>query len=303
MTEPITVRADGAVLWRRTENGEVAVAVVHRPKLADWSLPKGKAEPGETVAATAARETWEETGSRPVLGRPLGEISYPVAGPTPGRKVVGYFAAHARESVFTPSHEVDELRWLPPAEAARLLSYDTDRTILDRFTALPADTRTVLLVRHGKAGQRSRWTGPDGERPLSPAGREQAAALRAMLPLFGPARVYAVDRERCVETVRGLADDLGVPVLIEPALGEHAYERDPDAAVECLLSIVDGPGVPVICSQGGAIPGLIRRLAQESGLPLSHVPCKKGSTWVLSFDGTTLLAADYLPTALPKPCP
>ena len=304
--EPVTVRAAGTVLWRPVPDGDVTIAVVHRPKLADWSLPKGKLEPRETVPAAAARETWEETGSRPVLGRPLGDISYHVQRPL-GRKVVSYFAARADDSAFVPNHEVDELRWLPPAEAARLLSYDDDRVILDRFTALPAATRTVLLVRHAKAGHRSSWHGPDEQRPLTPAGVEQATALRAMLPLFGPTRVHAVNRTRCLQTVQGLADDLGVPVRGEPLLGEESFRRDPDPAVERLSRLVedsgDDGGVPVICSQGGAIPGLIRGLAGRSGLKLGDVPCKKGSTWVLSFDGNLLLAADYLATALPKPCP
>jgi 8-oxo-dGTP diphosphatase len=303
--EPVAVRAAGTVAWLPTVNNGtgVLIAVVHRPKLADWSLPKGKLEPHETVAAAAARETWEETGSRAVLGRPLGQVSYHVTRPNTGRKVVSYFAARADESAFTPSHEVDELRWCSPAEAARLCSYDSDRAILARFTALPADLRTILLVRHAKAGHRSRWAGPDRERPLSSAGREQAGALRAMLPLFGPTRVHAVNRTRCVETVQGLATDLGVPVGVEPLLGEDAYRHHPDTAVQRLLALVEGGGVPVICSQGGAIPGLLRRLAQRAGLDLHDVPCKKGSTWVLSFDRTTLRAADYLPTALPVPLP
>jgi 8-oxo-(d)GTP phosphatase len=303
MTEPITVRAAGTVLWRPGPDGAVSIAVVHRPKLADWSLPKGKLEPGETVPAAAVRETWEETGCRPVLGRPLGQISYHVQRPAPGRKVVGYFAARADDAPFTHNHEVDELRWLSPADAISLLSYENDRVIVDRFTALPAATRTVLLVRHAKAGHRAQWHGPDEQRPLSPAGREQAAALRAMLPLFGPTRVHAVNRTRCEQTVRAVADDLGVPLVSEPLLGEESFRRDPEPAVEHLIQVIDGPGTPVICSQGGAIPGLIRALAARSGLKLGDVPCKKGSTWVLSLHENRLLAADYLATALPTPCP
>lgn len=304
------VKAAGTVLWRpaggRVDgavDGAVEIAVVHRPKLADWSLPKGKLEPRETPAAAAERETWEETGSRAVLGRPLGQISYTVSRPRPGRKVVTYFAARAVEAPFTQNKEVDELRWLPPSEAAGLLDYDTDRTVLARFTALPADTHTVLLVRHAKAGHRSRWTGPDERRPLSAAGAEQADALRVMLPLFGPTRVYSADRTRCVQTVRGVADDIGVPVSSEPVFGEEAFRQDPDAAAERMTDIVLRDRVPVICSQGGTIPGLIGRLAERSDLTLHDVPCKKGSTWVLSFAGTRLVAADYIATALPTPCP
>ena len=303
---PVAVRAAGTVLWRRGGSHAVEVAVVHRPRHTDWSLPKGKCEPGETAAACAVRETWEETGFRPVLVRPLGEIAYQVTYPVAGRKVVTYFAGRADDATFQTNAEVDELRWLRPDRAAELLTYPGDRDVLDRFTALPANTRTVLLVRHAKAGRKSEWPGPDAERPLSPAGRTQAAALRALLPLFGPARVHAADRARCVETVAGLAGDLGVPVVVEPLLTEEAFEHDRHAATRRLDVIARRHGVPVVCGQGGAIPGMIRRLAARSGLAMGNVPCKKGSVWVLSFHPAKphqLVAADYLPTALPPPPP
>ena len=300
----VTVRAAGTVLWRRMCTGKVEVAVVHRPHRQDWSLPKGKLEPGETAAAGAVRETREETGFPAVLGTPLGSVDYDLVPPSLGHKVVTYFAGHAGEGRFEPHAEVDELRWLRPAEAAELLSYATDREIVARFAALPVDTRTVLLVRHGKAGKKSSWPGPDQVRPLSPAGHEQAEALRALLPLFGPRRVHAADRVRCVDTVAGLAADLGVPLVIEPALTEQAYAADPVTVLRRFVAITGEPGTPVVCSQGGVIPGLIDTLAEKSGLELSTIPSKKGSTWVLSFSAAKpqqLLAAHYLPSPLPVP--
>jgi 8-oxo-dGTP pyrophosphatase MutT (NUDIX family)/phosphohistidine phosphatase SixA len=303
---PVAVRAAGTVLWRRADDDRVEIAVVHRPHRSDWSLPKGKFERGETAPACAVRETEEETGYRSVLGRPLGDVNYVVPTPVPGRKQVSYFAAEAVKGSFEPNDEVDELRWLHPDQAADLLSYDTDRDVLARFTALPANTKTVLLVRHAKAGNRSSWSGPDESRPLGPAGREQAEALRVMLRLFGPNRVHAADRVRCVDTVAGLAHDLEVPVVKEPLLTEEAYRRNPAATLRRMTDIAAAEGVPVICSQGGVIPDVIARLAERSGLELDRIPCKKGSTWVLSFSPTgplTLLAAFYLPTALPVPLP
>lgn len=298
------IRAAGTVAWRHDPAGDVEIAVVHRPHRRDWSLPKGKLERGETAADCAVRETHEETGFLPVLGRPLGQVEYDVVTPAPGRKVVTYFAGRVGDGAFERDHEVDALRWLRPADAVDVLTHDTDRAVLARFTALPADTRTVLLVRHAKAGKKANWSGPDERRPLSHAGREQAAALRVLLPLFGPTRVHAADRVRCVDTVFAVAADLGVPVEVEPLLTEPTYATDPDAVLRRFAEITGAPGTPVVCSQGGVIPGLLGTVAEKSGLPLDAIPCKKGSTWVLSFSATKphpLLAAHYVATPLPAP--
>lgn len=311
------VRAAGTVLWRRNAAARVEIAVIHRPRYDDWSLPKGKCDRGETLPACAVRETEEESGYRPVLGRRLPDVRYAVGQPARS-KVIWYFAGRATDGEFRPNEEVDELRWLPPEEAKRVLSYPDALDTLDAFGAVPPDARTVLLVRHAKAGSRQNWSGDDDARPLSPAGWRQAKALRTLLPLFGVRRVAAAPRLRCEQTVAGLAEDLGVPLVREPLLSEEAHVRAPTSAARRLLRLVgpvggateagfDPPDGPIaVCSQGGAIPGLIDSLAAESGLalPPGPLPCKKGSVWVLSFAPRPpypLLAADYLPSPLPPP--
>ena len=109
------VLAAGAVLWR--PNGDAAapeVAIIHRPRYDDWSLPKGKVDPGETEPVTAVREVREETGYSSHLGRRLAAVSYPVE---QGIKKVRYWAARRVDGDFSPNAEVDELKWLPVAEA------------------------------------------------------------------------------------------------------------------------------------------------------------------------------------------
>ncbi|WP_367136224.1 NUDIX domain-containing protein [Saccharothrix sp. HUAS TT1] len=301
------IRAAGAVLWR-----DGLVAVVHRPRYDDWSLPKGKLDAGETVPAAAVREVREETGFHAVLGRHLVQVSYRAFGEP---KVVDYFSARAGSGSFEPNDEVDELRWVPVDEAVALVTRDVDRSVLAAFTAAPADLATVLLVRHAKAGKRDNWPGDDDLRPLSAAGWRQAAGLRSALPLWGPARVHAAPRVRCVETVQGVAEDLGVGVLLEPRLSEEGYWPDREAALVRLLEIADGAGTPVVCSQGGVIPDVVSTLADLGGVPLDGTPCKKGSTWLLAFrrpgpgwstsdshaSWPRLVSAHYFPTALPKP--
>lgn len=305
------IKAAGAVLWREAD-GDVEIAVVHRLRYDDWSLPKGKLDRGETIPACAVREIREETGYSCVLGRHLRQVSYDVRGVP---KTVDYYAAEALSGSFEVSDEVDELRWLPIAEASALLTYDPDREVLKEFSRLPADLLLVLLVRHAKAGKRSEWDGDDDLRPLSDAGWRQADALRALLPLWAPTRVHTAPRVRCADTVRGVAANLSVEMVDEPRLSEEGYWPDPEAGLVRLLEVAADEGRAVVCSQGGVIPSVVQTLAELGGLRLAEIPCKKGSVWVLAFTrpfGTwstsdspsrwpTLVSAHYLASALPRP--
>jgi 8-oxo-(d)GTP phosphatase len=293
------IRAAGAVLWRPLGDGAAEVALVHRPRYDDWTLPKGKLDPGETAAAAAVREVAEETGFRCWLGRRLGQARYEVRSSLArqtGPKTVDYWAARAADGAFTPSREVDALRWLRPAQARELLSYDYDRTVLDAFSSRPLPTATILLVRHAEAGERSAWHGDDDLRPLTPDGLHQADELNALLQLFGPTSVHSAPRLRCVQTVAPLASKLGVDVTEEPRFSEEGYEADPPAALERLLRLADAGGVAVVCSQGGVIPGLMYAVAGPAIIDEhGDIPSKKGSTWVLTVHGRDLLAADHYP--------
>jgi 8-oxo-dGTP diphosphatase len=105
------------------------VAVVHRPKYDDWSLPKGKLDPGEGFEEAALREVEEETGMRCRLGRQLPSTEYHDSKGRP--KLVRYWEMTPLDGEFAPSGEVDELRWLEPREADALLSYEHDRELLE----------------------------------------------------------------------------------------------------------------------------------------------------------------------------
>ncbi|MEV0443065.1 NUDIX hydrolase [Streptomyces spectabilis] len=132
---PEPVRAAGCVLWRRsTVPDGLVLCLVHRPKYDDWSWPKGKIKPGETLLACALREVEEETGQRCAPGPPLPTARY-LANGRP--KEVHYWAAEALGGHFTPSREVDRVRWLAPREARARLTQLRDRELLDAFLAAP----------------------------------------------------------------------------------------------------------------------------------------------------------------------
>ncbi|SPM27373.1 hydrolase, NUDIX family protein, partial [Mycobacterium terramassiliense] len=291
------VYAAGAVLWRPGESGNpgLEVAVIHRPRYDDWSLPKGKVDPGETAPVAAVREVLEETGHGAVLGRRLDVVSYPIE---QGVKKVHYWSARSTGGEFTPGSEVDELLWLPLAEAKDRLTYPHDRKMLRHFAKQPADTQTVLVVRHGTAGRKSRFKGDDTQRPLDKRGRAQAEALVPQLLAFGASDVYAADRLRCHQTVEPLAAELGVSVHNEPALTEESYAKNPKRARHRMLGIAQEARTPVICTQGKVIPDLIAWWCERDGVRADKSRNHKGSTWVLSLSGGRLVSADHIGGAL-----
>jgi 8-oxo-dGTP pyrophosphatase MutT (NUDIX family) len=290
------VPAAGAVLWRSDgDSAAPEVAVIHRPRYDDWSLPKGKVEPGETEPVTAVREVHEETGYDAHLGRRLAAVSYPVE---QGIKKVRYWAARSVDGEFTPNAEVDDLIWLPVGDAMTRLGYAHDRKVLRRFTKQPVDTQTVLIVRHGTAGSKSRYKGDDRLRPLDKRGRAQAESLVGQLLAFGADKLYAADRVRCHQTLEPLAEELGVSIHDEPLLTEEGYTDDRKAARRRLLEIASEGGTPVICTQGKVIPDLITWWSDRDGVRPDKSRNRKGSTWVMSLSDGHLVAADHIGSPL-----
>lgn len=291
-----TVHAAGAVLWRELA-GRLEIALVHRPRYDDWSLPKGKVDPGESHPVTAVREILEETGFAGRLGRRLAVVSYPVDGAV---KRVVYWAAGAGDGEFTANDEADELLWLPPKEAMKRLQYQLDRKVLRRFAKAPAATHTTVIVRHGRAGSRSKYKGEDCTRPLDKLGRAQAESLVGQLLAFGATELHAAPRVRCVQTLQPLAQEIGAAIDIEATLTEEAYTADKKSGRARVLEIASGAAgaTPVICTQGKVIPDLIAWWCERDGVRPDKSRNRKGSIWVLSSAEGRLIAADHIASPL-----
>jgi 8-oxo-(d)GTP phosphatase len=303
------IRAAGGVVWRRLDGADgeagVEVAVIHRPRYGDWSLPKGKVSARESDLEGAVREVLEETGFHVRVGRGLGETRYVKSDGTGLRqKVVRWWSMQVEAGTFSPTREVDALRWLSLAEAADQLTRDTDRDVLERFARGTVPTRSVLLVRHGVAGSAATWPGDDRDRPLDACGIEQADELVRLLAHYEVGSILSADVRRCTATVKPLADALGLPVRPEPLLSEVGYPGREEEAVALLRRLGDAEHDAVACSQGEVIPDLVGRLASADRYLIARpVPSRKGSAWALTIDADgRLVAADYLEAPRPAAC-
>lgn len=278
MAADLPIRAAGAVLARWS--GPVReVALVHRPKYDDWSLPKGKSGSGEHPLRTAVREVTEETGIVPRLGPRLPSVSYLTA---KGPKRVDYWAAEvAEEGPFLANDEVDLLRWVPLPEAFGLLSYAHDAGVLRAFEALPARTRPVIVLRHASAGEKKYWPDRDLVRPLDDRGRWEATELSRLLRAYAPRRVVSSATARCLESLLDYAFAQDVPLVADQAFTLNSTTQDRAVArFRELVAECDGSGDGlIVCTHGELVPGLVEESCPEEGRP-EDPALRKASFWV-----------------------
>ena len=129
------MHAAGGVVWQRAGDG-VEIAVVHRPRYDDWSLPQGKLDRGETFEEAAAREIEEEIGAVCTFGEELPPTTY--RDNKKRLKIVRYWLMEVVRVDFEPNDEVDELRWVSPAAAIEMLTYERDRALVDHAAGMLA---------------------------------------------------------------------------------------------------------------------------------------------------------------------
>ena len=283
----MSTHAAGSVLWR--PQGEdatrIRIAVIHRPRYDDWTLPKGKCKPGEPSLLTAMRETTEETGHIGVAQQRLATLCYRAAGTV---KEVDYWSMRTGGGRFTPSEEVDQLWWRGPGKALRRLTYAADRDLLEEFLEAPRATSVVVLARHASAGRRSEWKRADKLRPLDGTGLRDARAVAALVTAFGPEAVYSADLVRCQQTASEVGAAAGLPVTDLPEVSDAGYSAQPTAAADAFRELAAKHPASYVCSQGEAIAELLKDLGVTK-----DVETRKGDFWAIGMDGSDVLFADY----------
>lgn len=292
------VLAAGALVWR-LKNDKLQVLVVHRPRYDDWSFPKGKAEPGESMVLTAIREVAEETGRQIVLGRYLGKARRRLVSGRKKRTL--YWAAQVlpeagpgeglRAAVKPASkREIDKVRWWKVKKAARKLTHADDKRLLARlvdwYESGQLQVRSLVLVRHAKAVSRATWGyGINSEltRPLVMGrGQAQARDVAALLSAYGVGQLVSSPWRRCVDTLAPYAHGCGLDLHTDEAFTEVSALTTPEimqANFRDLLergSALAGQPEPEAVGPQGREPGLALAEQPEPGYPLAlcvHRPC------------------------------
>lgn len=274
------VLAAGALVWR-LKNDKLQVLVVHRPRYDDWSFPKGKAEPGESMVLTAIREVAEETGRQIVLGRYLGKARRRLVSGRKKRTL--YWAAQVlpeagpgeglRAAVKPASkREIDKVRWWKVKKAARKLTHADDKRLLARlvdwYESGQLQVRSLVLVRHAKAVSRATWGyGINSEitRPLVMGrGQAQARDVAALLSAYGVGELVSSPWKRCVDTLAPYAHGCGLDLRSDEAFTEVSALTAPELMQASFRDLLE---------RGSALAGLSRRgsadpQGREPGLAL-----------------------------------
>ncbi len=260
------IRAAGVVLTRGMGK-DLEVAVIHRRRQRDWSLPKGKLEAGEHPIEAAVRETEEETGFTPLLDAPLPTQRYRVDGVP---KTVEYWRATTSGGHFTANREVDRLRWMRPKEATRILTYPWDGRLVALAERTPP-TIPFVLLRHTSAEKRLDWaqrTGRDRDDPargLLERGNWESRRLIPLLRAFGIRHLHSSDAERCLATLRPLAAALGSGIRLEPTIREDEFLAEPESGLARTVQLFDQPWPTVLCSHRPVIPVQLGALRDYAG--------------------------------------
>lgn len=286
------VRAAGAVVWRPDPVTGPGIVLVHRPKYDDWSLPKGKVDPGEHPLACAVREVEEETGHRIRLDRPLPTQRYLTGGKP---KEVQYWAARADPNPRPrePDDEIDEIVVLPVADALARLTHRHDADLVTALLRGPLETRTIVVLRHTDALARDQWSGEDRDRPLDRTGRAAAERLVPPLRALGVTAIVSSPAVRCRDSVEPLAAALGLHIDLDEGLSEEGFIADDGSAMRARAKSAVDQEVVVLCTHRPILPGLLKAVRASSDIRRGKRLAPGEFVVVNHVDGAAVSSARY----------
>ena len=284
----------GAVLWQAIDDGDVRIAIIHRPRYDDWSLPKGGVDAGESHIQAAFREVLEETGVKAIFGPEIGTVDYEVNGVT---KEVRYWLAEADQfNAATPNpEEVDAIEWLSISDAINKLSNSDDREIVRMAEEFGFGSTPLVLLSHAKALKRDLWDGDDGDRPLEHVGQIQAAKIPGIYAPYAIEKIYSSDAIRCVQTIEAMAAEYGITPIYSSEISEFGFEKDSERALDYALSVMLSDKPSVMCSHNPVLPKLVKKLIGKKNFKRLSAELKPGDSFVLHHRSGDVIAVDWTP--------
>ena len=284
--------AAGSVIWRKV-NGEVQIALVHRPRYDDWSLPKGKQDPGESTIACAYRETLEETNLKVNFGPYIGDIEYFVAD---GLKQVFYWSARLADDSpeFHPNDEVDALEWYSINDAVEKVTRDSDREIIEKFNDVAFDSYPLIMLRHAKAIAREEWQSEDEDRPLEQLGQQQARRMLSLYQVYGLTQIHTSDAVRCHDTVEQMAKALGIAMKITNKISEYTWKKNKEKAIDYAKDLIKENEPILLCSHNPVLPRMMEKLTKKIDFDYPSNKLDPGESWVLHHNKKEVLQIDRL---------
>lgn len=283
---PKRVIAAGCVVVRG-QGRQLQVLVVHRRRRMDWSLPKGKQEPGEPLPVTAVRETLEEAAVEVALRQSVVAIDYISIGRP--KHVKYWLAVPINEEIasgrqdknpdWQANDEVDEVRWVSPRKAMKLLTYQLDQDVLRKALEVWRPTMPFILLRHAEAEKRAAFAARhkgkpphDHERPLTEAGEVRARELAGVLNAFGIQTATSSPAKRCFDTV-AISFRKSSEIEVVGAISEFSFRFDPEGAASAALKLsrINQPLV-VVCHRP-VLPTMVEAIAiaAESEVPSARL--------------------------------
>ena len=286
------ILAAGALVWRKSKEKKIEIAVIHRPKYNDWTIPKGKVELNESSIACAYREVIEETSLETEFAMYLGEVKYQSLD---GPKQVSFWSAQVvKENTFTSNSEVDEIKWVEAAKAAKFLSLESDKEILSKFNKLKYESKPLVLLRHAKALSRDEWQGDDDDRPLDSLGQMQAKRLLSIYQAFNLEQIHTSDAIRCYDTVEPMAKALGLRLEVSNKLSESAFKKDKEDAFDYARDLIKSDKRALLCSHNPILPKVLNKLTKKSDVESDEEKLYPADAWVIHRIGKEVIQIDRI---------
>ncbi len=270
------VLAAGALVWR-LHRGQLQVLLIHRPRYDDWSFPKGKLDPGETLPECAVREVAEEIQLKVRLGVPLPLTRYEVSkkskqGPVVQNKEVWYWAAEVLEGRPRPDgDETDDALWTDIKQARQMLTNPGDIEPLNELERLHGQhsLRTVpfVVLRHAKAKPRSSWAKAESERPLAATGKRQARSVERLLTAWRPRQIHSSPWKRCAESIAPYVKEHHHRIKYRKSLTEKRAKQNPGKAASRIRRSLEWMQPSLVCTHRPVLPIVLGELSRWLASP------------------------------------